>query len=345
MFLIRITMQKALFYKILEGRKVQCQTCHHQCTIAPNGFGICGVRQNIDGDLFLLVYGKAAATDICPIEKKGLTHFLPGTKTFSFGTFGCNFKCQHCSNWDLSQEFIVDDVNDLCQDMPPKKIADYCKQKKIPSITYNFNEPTVYVEYAADVMKEARKAGIKNVLVTNGYMTRNAMSAMTPFLDAISFEFKSMSDEFYQKTFGARLKPVLDNIDNFDRTQIWMEITTSIMPGKNDDVEQLGEMARFIRGFSANIPWHLSLAQPNYKVKKFKKLDVEVFKKAYHIAKEVGLNYAYIENIPQGGMEDTHCPRCNFLIASRNRSFVVKRFDKSGKCPECEFKMPGVWTQ
>src|SRR3990167_9370108 len=263
-------MKKCFLYK-KSGDYTVCATCNHRCRIAPFRRGICGVRENRKGKLYLLVYGRVIAENIDPIEKKPLYHFMPGTFSLSIATVGCNMRCLWCQNYDISQPTkdpqLRDEItNRMGAEMTPEQIVKDAKKHKTPSISYTYTEPTIFLEFALDTMKLAKKAGLKNVWVSNGYMTKECLDLISPYLDAINVDLKGFSEANYLKYSGAKLQPVLDNIKDIYKRKIHLEITTLIIPGINADEKQLNDIARFLASISKNIPWHISRFFPAYKM-------------------------------------------------------------------------------
>lgn len=304
-------MKRAVLFKKLKSGRVQCTACSHYCKIAEGKTGICGVRKNIKGTLNLLVYGKAIALNVDPIEKKPLYHFLPGSSILSLGTFGCNFKCDFCQNWDISQrtkEYKNQKTKELKnqeaievfgwgQNLPPKDIVNTAIRNKIPSIAYTYNEPAVFIEYALDTAKLAHKAGLKNVFVSNGYQSPESRKLIMPYLDAINIDLKSFDNNFYQKICGATLKPVLESIIYYHTNKVHLEITTLVIPSQNDTSENLKQIANFIASVDKNIPWHISRFFPKYKMNRIEITPESTLKRAYKIGKRAKLKYVYIGNI------------------------------------------------
>ncbi len=354
-------MHKALLYKKLKNNSVKCLACAHYCQIPENNAGICGVRQNIGGNLYLIVYGSASATHTDPIEKKPLFHFLPGSQIFSFGTIGCNFCCAFCQNADISQQSkelklklikekqlanLPYEIKKCGYDLPPQKIVDLCLENKIPSIAYTYNEPTVFFEYAYDTMRLASAKGIKNIFVSNGYMSKEARKESRGLLDAINIDLKSFSDEFYRKVCGAKLKPVLESIKQFYKDNVWLEITTLLIPGQNDSKEEIAKIAKFIKSVSAEIPWHISRFYPQYKMWKRESTPLKTLEKAYKIGKEIGLKYIYVGNAPSAGKENTYCPKCDSLLIERTgyKVNILENNFQEGRCLKCGTKIAGIWA-
>ena len=336
-------MKKAILYEKLKDNKVCCEACYHHCLISDKETGICGVRQNIDGDLYLLVYGRAISVNIDPIEKKPLFHFLPGQKAFSLGTMGCNFACDFCQNWEISQIPRNLDLIHTGEEWEPKKVVKYCKDNKIPIIAYTYNEPSIWVEYALDTMKLAKKEGIKNIWVSNGFMSEKSLKLITPYLDAINIDLKSFSNNFYKKICKGQLNPVKENIKKIWKMGIWEEVTTLIIPGLNDSEKELKQIAKFLVKISKDIPWHISAFYPCYKMLDIIPTPEETLISAYKIGKKAGLNYVYTGNIPNSNYESTFCPKCNTLVVERWGMEVLENNLKNGKCPKCKTKIQGKW--
>ena len=336
-------MKKAILYEKLKDNKVRCEACYHHCLIPDKKTGICGVRQNIDGNLYLLVYGKAISVNVDPIEKKPLFHFLPGKKAFSLGTMGCNFACDFCQNWEISQIPRNLDLIHTGEEWEPKKIVKYCKDNKIPIIAYTYNEPSIWAEYALDTMKLAKREGIKNIWVSNGFMSEKSLNLIVPYLDAINIDLKSFSNNFYQKICKGQLNPVKENIKKIWKMGIWEEVTTLIIPGVNDSEKELKQIAKFLVQISKDIPWHISAFYPCYKMLDRPPTPAETLISAYEIGKKVGLKYVYTGNIPNFDYESTFCPKCDTLVIERWGMEVLENNLKNGKCPKCKTKIEGKW--
>lgn len=317
-------MIEAKLYKKLKGKKIRCSLCNHRCLIPDGKNGVCGVRLSKDGRLYSLVYGRPISVNLDPIEKKPLYHFMPGTSTLSFGTFGCNLRCDWCQNWEISQfpKLTVNSKQLTDNDyISPKTIIAEAKKLNCPSISYTYTEPTIFFEYALDTMKLAHQAGLKNIWVSNGYFSKKCFEEIEPYLDAINVDLKSFDDKIYLKYCGARLQPVLDNLERIAATKhlrgeskpktpprwtethlgggnkIHLEITTLLIPGINDDEKQLKQIAKFIASLDKNIPWHLSRFFPCYKMTKVDPTPISTLKKAKSIGQKAGLKYVYLGNI------------------------------------------------
>jgi pyruvate formate lyase activating enzyme len=334
-------LKEAMFYEKLEGNAVHCYLCSHHCRISEGKRGICSVRENINGTLYTLVYGKLIASAVDPIEKKPLFHFLPGSRAYSVATVGCNFRCLNCQNYDISQ-MPKPQRQVPGEHVTPEEVVEAAKLYKCESIAYTYNEPTIFFEYAYDIAKLAKKEGIKNVFVSNGYTTPEALRVMAPYLDANNIDLKSFSDDFYRKVCGARLEPVIDCIRLHKQLGIWIEITTLVIPSLNDSEENFRKIAEFIRNLDPGIPWHVSRFHPDYKLLDLPPTPVETLDRARKIGLEAGLKYVYQGNVPGEG-ENTNCPSCGKLLIER-RGYEVTRYRvKDGKCPHCGANIDGVW--
>ena len=329
-------VQEAMFYKKLENNKVQCLLCSHYCVILPDKRGICQVRENQEGVLYTLNYRKLIAANIDPIEKKPLFHFYPGSQSYSIAAMGCNFRCLHCQNWSISQpEGDVIEGQVVSSD----RIVQNALDSNCLSISYTYTEPTIYFETALEIAHLARNKGLKNVFVTNGYISPNALNDLALYLDAANIDLKAMSDEFYRRVCGARLRPVLDRIKQYYELGIWIEITTLIIPGYNDKDDELEAIAQFIADIDREIPWHISAFYPTYKLNDAPPTPVSTLQRAYKIGKEKGLHYVYEGNVGEG--ENTHCPSCGKTIINR-KYFSTDNMIKNGKCPFCGGKIAGI---
>ncbi len=329
-------MKEAYLYKKLSGKKVQCQTCAHYCVIEPEKKGICGVRENRKGKLYSSVYGKPSAVNIDPIEKKPFFHFLPGSKSLSIATVGCNFSCKNCQNWVISQgPKIFGKIGG--EDTPPKKLVEMAKEYKLPSISYTYTEPTVFLEYALDTMKLAKKEGLKNNWVTNGFLSKETFDLISPYLDAANVYLKSFSDDFYKKNCGARLEPVLDTLKRMKKAKIWVEITTLVIPTLNDSEKNFKEIANFIKNdLGPETPWHITQFSGaiSWQLQHLPDTPLSSLEKGRQIGIETGLKYVYSGNIPGVDSEDTFCPKCQAKMINRT-GYLIERLDKNGRCSKC----------
>jgi pyruvate formate lyase activating enzyme len=325
-----------LYKKLKKEKGVQCQNCAHYCFISPGKRGICGVRENIDGKLYALNYGKAIACHVDPIEKKPFFHFLPGSQSLSIATVGCNFSCKNCQNYDISQAPKPQNPV-LGEDLPPEKIVKIALKNKLPSISYTYTEPTIFLEYALETMKLAKKAGLKNNFVSNGFMSPESAKLVIPYLDADNIDIKSFSDDFYRENCGARLQPVLDTAKLMKKSGVWVEITTLVIPTLSDSKEMFKDIAKFIKTeLGPETPWHISQFSGaiSWKLKHLPDTPVEVLEMAYKIGKDMDLKYVYTGNVPGHRAENTYCPKCGTLAINR-MNYMIHRHDEKGKCPKC----------
>ncbi|HXY53978.1 MAG TPA: AmmeMemoRadiSam system radical SAM enzyme [Nitrospirota bacterium] len=335
-------MKQAMFQEVREEKKVQCSLCSHRCLISPGKRGICAVRENRDGVLYSLVYDKVIARNIDPIEKKPLFHFHPGSLSYSVATPGCNFRCRHCQNADISQLPRDHGGAVLGEEVPPSAIVAAALKYRCASISYTYTEPTIYFELAYDAARLAAEAGLKNVFVTNGYITPEALKVIRPYLHAANIDLKGFTDEFYKKICGARLQPVLDAIRLYKEFGIWIEITTLVIPGHNDSEGELKGIAQFVRSVGEDIPWHVTRFHPTYNLTDRPRTPLETLKRARQIGLEAGLRYVYEGNIPGEG-EETFCWNCKKSLVKRVGFSVDENNIKDGKCPYCGMAVDGSW--
>ena len=344
-------MRSPFNYQIIEPGVIKCQACSHFCKIKEGKTGICGVRQNNKGKLKLLVYGKAIAVNIDPIEKKPLFHFLPGSQAYSFGTLGCNFRCDNCQNFDISQIYNFKGKTEKYKkfswgyNLPPREIVEDALASKCQSIAYTYNEPTVFLEYALDTMQLARKKGLKNIWVSNGFMSKKTAALILPYLDAINIDLKSFDDNFYKKHCGGRLNPILRNCRTFVKNKVWLEITTLIIPTLSDNRKTFEEIARFIKKELGDfVPWHISGFSPkiSWKLQDLPETPLGKIKEAYQIGKKMGLKYVYGGNVWQEDLENTFCPKCK-KATIRRKGYRINCQLRGSCCPFCQEKIEGIF--
>jgi len=336
-------MKEAMLYSPLEEGKVKCHLCSHRCVISPSKKGICGVRENREGTLFSLVFGRAISMNVDPIEKKPLFHLFPGSTSFSIATVGCNFRCLQCQNHEISQMPVDEKIIDGSV-VPPSKIVSLAKENRCRSISYTYTEPTIYFEYAYETAALASQEGIRNVFVTNGYMTEEALKTIQPYLDGANVDLKSYQEKFYKEMCGARLKPVLESLKLMKALGIWVEITTLVIPTLNDSEREFEEIAQFILSLGAEVPWHLSAFYPTYKLINLPRTPAATLHRAREIGMKAGLRYVYCGNIPGQGGENTFCPHCGRIVIHRMGFRVVKNDVAGGECHHCHAKIDGVWA-
>ena len=302
------------------------------------------VRQNEDGRLYSRIYGDIIAAHVDPIEKKPLYHFLPGTNSFSIATIGCNFRCSFCQNWQISQASKGKDFLSYGQEYSSQDVVHTAKKHRCLSISYTYTEPTIYFEFAYDTAKLAKEEGLANVFVTNGYMRPEALETIRPYLDACNVDLKAFHEDFYKDMCGAHLQPVLDSIRRMKEMNIWVEITTLIIPGRNDSENELAQIARFIAKVDPGIPWHISRFHPDYKYTDSRATPVESLRLAYSIGKREGLHFIYIGNV-LGESEGTVCPNCDSMLIPRQGFYVSRNKIRDSKCPFCDTVIPGVFRE
>ena len=334
--------QHAMLYHALDNGDVVCDLCFHRCRIPLSRHGICGVRSNREGKLETHVYGEVIAAHIDPIEKKPLFHFLPGSKSLSVATIGCNFRCSFCQNWQISQSSKQKNADFCGRKMAPEEIVKTAEQQGCRSISYTYTEPTVFFEYAFDTARLAASAGLSNVFVSNGYMTPEALDVIRPFLHACNVDLKSFQDQFYRDMCGARLAPVLETIRNMHEAGIWVEVTTLIVTGRNDSEKELAEIAEFIAGVDTDIPWHISRFHPDFLYRETEATPLHVLRRAYEIGKARGLRYIYIGNA-WGEAETTLCSGCGGSVIERTGFRLTSNRLVQGMCPDCRKPIAGVF--
>lgn len=332
-------MEKARFYTRLDGLNVQCTACHHKCSLGDNNTGLCGVRKNINGDLYSLVYSKGVSLNPDPIEKKPLYHFMPGTPSLSIGAYGCNFFCTFCQNHEISQSAKFQPEKLTSYLLPPELIAGEAQKLKCPSISYTYSEPTTWAEYTLDTIKIARKNGIRAVYVSNGYQSDELFDELSPVLDAINIDLKSYSDDFYRIYSKARLDPVLKNIRRFHDAGVHVEITTLLITGLNDSIDEITEIANFIKSVSPEIPWHISRFFPVFQMTDKSPTPLDTLTRAYDIGKASGLKYVYLGNVHDTERSSTYCPSCGEMVIRREGYSVKKLYTSDLKCRSCSSKI------
>jgi pyruvate formate lyase activating enzyme len=334
---------EALLYDRLDHSQVRCRLCCQDCLIKPGRRGRCGVRENRDGTLESLVYGRIIAANVDPIEKKPLFHLLPGSLSFSIATVGCNFRCRFCQNADIAQMPADHKGRITGQHQSPEAVVAAARASGSASIAYTYTEPTVFFEFAHATARLAHQAGLKNVWVTNGCMSPEALEMAAPYLDGANVDLKAFNDDFYRKQCGARLAPVLETLRGMKSRGIWVEVTTLIIPGLNDDPEELRQLAAFIvDDLGPATPWHVSRFHPTYKLTDRPPTPVDTILNARQIGIDAGLHYVYCGNIPGRGGEDTLCPQCGETLIER-RGFTIRRNSAvRGRCPHCEAPIAGV---
>lgn len=336
-------MKEAMIYERLKGGDVRCHLCGHNCLIKEDQRGICAVRENREGTLYSLVYGKVISMNIDPVEKKPLFHFLPSSSSLSIATVGCNFRCKHCQNYEISQFPRERKFSIPGKDVSVEDIVDTAQQNHCKSISYTYTEPTIFFEFAYDCSRTAREKGIMNVFVSNGYTGPEATRLIAPYLSANNIDLKG-SDKFYREICGARLDPVKETIRLMKELGVWVEVTTLIIPDLNDSEEDLTDIAEFICSVDPAIPWHVSQFYPTYQLLDKPRTPIEKLRLAKEIGQKSGLKFVYEGNVPGGGGEDTSCPVCAEVLITRFGYRVIENRIKENKCPKCGSLLEGVWA-
>jgi pyruvate formate lyase activating enzyme len=312
------------------GPRVHCLLCAHHCRITPGERGLCGVRENRDGVLYTLVYGFPVSTAVDPIEKKPLFHFLPGSRSLSLATVGCNFTCVFCQNSDISQ-MPREGGRIVGHPLSPRQVVEEAHSSGCASISYTYTEPTVFYEYARDCAQLASSTGLRNVFVTNGYMTAEALRGLDGHLHAANVDLTFV---------GARLKPVVDSIRRLVGMGVWLEVTTLLIPGHNDGEEELRSLVAFLVSLSVDIPWHVSRFYPAYHLQDVPATTVASLETALRIGREGGLRYVYAGNIPGHPAESTRCHSCGETVIERQGFRLVRSGINKGCCPRCGARIP-----
>ncbi len=357
-------LKEAFFYEKMVDGRVRCTLCPHGCKIRQEKRGVCGVRFNRGGILFTLVYDKVVARNLDPIEKKPLFHFQPGSTSYSIATVGCNMRCTFCQNWKISQapkgrlsleqettpeapEPISMELDAVAhriigEHISPQQIVEAAVQTGAKSIAYTYTEPTIFYELAFDTAMLARARGLKNVFVTNGFISENALRQMATVLDAANVDLKLFRDQNYTRITGARLRPVLDAIRLYRALGVWVEVTTLVIPNLNDSDDELSQIAEFVHSVGPEVPWHVSQFYPAYKMANLRPTPTSTLRHAREIGFKAGLRYVYEGNVPGEGGESTYCYACKALLIHRYGFLTLGNRILKGKCPDCDARIDGV---
>ncbi len=301
------------------------------------------MRENLDGTVYSLNYGRLISANIDPIEKKPIFHLAPGSLAYSIATVGCNFRCHHCQNYEISQ-YPARHHNEI-PGLPhtPAQVVMTAQAGGCASISYTYVEPTIFYEFAYDTAKLAHQAGLKNVWVSNGYIGPEATREIAPYIDAANIDLKAFTDRFYREVCGARLQPVRNTILLLHELGVWLEVTTLIIPGWNDSSAELKEIADFLVAISPNIPWHVSRFWPTYQMLNPPPTPPETLHRAREIGLNAGLHQVYVGNLRDPGGEDTICPQCGIILIKRHGFQAMKNRLQRGACPQCSMKIAGIW--
>ena len=335
---------EAYLYDKLENNRVRCRTCSHFCVLKPDRRGKCGVRENQNGRLMALNYGRVIAHGVDPIEKKPIYHLKPGSRSYSIATMGCNFICRFCQNADIAQISNEQGTRIEGHTMTPEQIVDNAVASGCQSIAYTYTEPSVFFELAFDTARLARNRGLFNVFVTNGYMSADLVHQVAPYLDAANVDLKAFNDTFYQTFCNARLAPVLDNLKRLKQAGVWVEVTTLLIPGLNDHPEELRSLARFISDeLGKDSPWHVSRFHPAHQMTDRCATPAETVEAAWQIGRNAGLEYVYVGNLPGSSHAHTWCPDCETRIVERQGYTTRSHMEENGICPGCGTRISGIF--
>jgi pyruvate formate lyase activating enzyme len=324
-----------------DDERIRCNLCEHRCVIPPGRRGACCVRENRAGVLHTLVYGRVIARNIDPVEKKPLFHFQPGSRTFSIATAGCNFRCEFCQNWEISQAPREGEIAGI--PASPAEVARAAHRAGCASIAYTYTEPTIFAEYALDTARQAQDLGLKNLFVSNGYMTPELLDLMAGLIDGINVDLKAGRREFYHRLSGADLNPVLANLARLRQLGIWLEVTTLVIPGVNDADEEIRWMAQYLYdAVGPDTPWHISRFHPQYHMLATPVTPAATLERAWRIGRAVGLKYVYVGNIPGHDTESTRCPGCGQVVLRRFGYHTQVTGMRGGACTGCGAAIAGV---
>jgi pyruvate formate lyase activating enzyme len=332
----------ARYFKKLEHGIIECELCPRRCRVSDLERGYCGVRENISGDYYTLVYNRVCSANVDPIEKKPFFHFLPGTDAFSIATAGCNLNCKFCQNWSISQ-FRPEDVKH--HDMPSSKVAEIAKANDCHSIAYTYSEPTIFYEYMYDCAAEAKNKGIRSTVVSAGYIEKQPLLDLLPMVDAIKIDLKAFSESYYKDVVNGKLEPVLDTLVTIKEQGRWLEIVYLMLPGMNDSEKEITELSKWVTAnLGKDVPIHFTRFHPSYLMQNVPITPLNVLERAYTIARTEGIHYPYIGNVYGHDAENTYCHSCGDLLIGRKGFQISTNKIKTGKCPSCKTDIPGVWS-
>jgi pyruvate formate lyase activating enzyme len=333
----------AKWWEPTDGGKILCTLCPRYCKIGDGQPGFCYIRQNIDGKLYSIGYGRPTGFAIDPVEKKPLNHFLPGSTILSFGTAGCNLGCKFCQNWSMSKAKLDDD-NSL--DVSPEGVVELAKNYRTPSIAYTYNDPTIFGEYVIDISKIAREEGIKSVMVTAGYIDKEARKDVYKYIDAANVDLKGFTERFYWKNTYSHLNDVLDTLIWLkNETDVWFEITTLLIPNENDSSEEVKQECDWIlENIGDTVPLHFTAFHPDFRMLDKEKTPERTLTSARKIAIDSGIKYCYVGNIHNKEGQTTYCPNCNEKLIKRDWHSVISNKIKNGHCKSCGEKIDGVYV-
>lgn len=335
-------MIPAMFSKPSADGRIICNLCPHSCILKEGQTGICSVRKNLGGKLFSINSDKVAAIHSDPIEKKPLYHFLPGSESLSIAAMGCNFKCRFCQNHSIS---MVENISDIAgEKVKPEEIIDAAKRAGASSISYTYTEPTIYYELMYETAKMAKEAGLRNVMVSNGFISREPLEKIIPFMDGANIDLKSFSDDFYSSYCGGKIAPVLDTIRILNRSGCWLELTTLLIPELNSSAKEVDEIISFIADTNPEIPWHVSRFFPHFKEGDRSATDTDLIEDVLEKAEDRKIKYVYGGNFDSGKWGNTRCSECGEILINRRGYFIEVENLSGGKCTNCDAEIAGVWN-
>jgi len=334
--------KEAEFWKVVKDKIVQCELCPHLCVLKPGQVGKCHVRRNKNGKLISLNYSRPCSISLDPIEKKPLYHFLPGEKALSIATAGCNLRCGHCQNWEISQ-CGVDKVPSL--NVKPEQVVKEAGERNVKIISYTYTEPTIFYEYMSDIAKVAVKKKIKNTTVTNGFINPKPLKELCKYLDASNIDLKSMENDFYERVCGGKVAPVLNSIKIMKEKKVWIELTNLLIPGLNDSDKDIRELVKWVKkNLGKDVPIHFTAFYPTFKLINLPPTSIKTLRRARKMAMAQGLNYVYTGNLPDDEGNHTYCPKCKKIVIKRRLFSVIENNIKRGKCSNCNEKIAGIWS-
>jgi len=335
-------VKEAMHYKKLDALRVECRLCPRRCQVADQERGYCGVRENRGGTYFTLVHSRACTYHVDPIEKKPLFHFLPGTNAFSIATAGCNMECKFCQNWNISQ-FRPEQIRSLY--LPPERLVKACGETHSKSLAFTYSEPVVFYEYMFDAAAAARPAGIRPVMISNGYIEPEAMKPLAAHLSGVKIDLKAFTEKFYRDTCSGELKPVLETLRLLKSLGMWFEIVVLLVPTLNDGEEEIRQMCKWIADeLGPDVPVHFSRYHPTYKIQNLPPTPERTLVRAHEIARQQGLHFVYLGNVPGHPAESTYCPGCGEVVIGRYGYHITQMNLQDGKCKKCGRAIPGVWS-
>lgn len=333
---------KALHWKPVGEKKIQCQLCPKECVVADRERGTCGVRENRGGIYYTLVHSRPCSLNNDPIEKKPLFHYRPGTKALSLATAGCNIECRFCQNWQISQ-FRPEQVTS--REVKPDEVVRHGERLGSRSIAFTYSEPVIFYEYMRDICIAAKGTSLGRVMISNGYINGKPLKELLPHMDAVKVDFKAFSESFYRDVCSAHLKPVLETMTRIKASGVWLEMVMLVIPTLNDDTKELTAMARWImKNLGPDVPIHFTRFHPMYKMTNLPPTPVKTLERARKIALDAGMHFAYAGNVPGHPAENTFCPGCKKQLIERDGYHIVSNTLAGGRCPHCKTIVPGVWS-